>query len=212
MKNEDENRLKSPRSRAKQHSTACSSIRKKSNKNSFIKHRVAVLKFKSSEEQGRRKVLKTLEPSPSLRFSTLLSWRMRQLIPPWCLIDPAWDFRTPGAVEKRWTVKRSASTKRGWRTACYQLIWTVTNGFNDGWRVSTLNISARVQIRLFVSAAGSISNFPFRLPFSSLSLSLCYYLHTAIREHAFPIPLRALFITGRRVKIASHDVNESVVW
>lgn len=53
---------------------------------------------------------------------------------------------------------------------------------------------------------------PFRIFSQAVFFLSLFAICTTIREHVFPIPLRALFITGRRVKIAPHDVNESVVW
>lgn len=67
---------------------------------------------------------------------------------------------------------------------------TVTNGRNDG----------RSELSYF-------EFLPFLFPFSPSF----FFLPLFSRQTSSPIPLRALFIAGRRVKIASHDVNEAVV-
>lgn len=72
------------------------------------------------------------------------------------------------------------------------------------WVGSVLNVSGRVRIGWMT--AGGIGSAPFRI---LLPAFLRY--RPRVRERAFPIPLTALFITGRRVKIASHDVNGRVV-
>lgn len=93
--------------------------------------------------------------------------------------------------------------ERRW-TEGQQLIWTVTNGSYraGGWLPREMYL---VALRSNGRTAGTSAPFRILRPgFSSLST-------WAVRERAFPIPLRALFITVQRSKIASPDVNGGVV-
>lgn len=81
----------------------------------------------------------------------------------------------------------------------------MTNGSIGRWRVlhPPLHVTRRVTIGWMTAGIGPP---PFRI----LHPGFLRYL-AGVRERGFPIPLRALFITARRAKIASLDVNGSVV-
>ena len=81
----------------------------------------------------------------------------------------------PWKSGERWKDPRARKEVGGQRATNSFGQWQMDLTMDDAFQ--RLNVSARVQIRLFVSAAGSISNFLFRLPFSlSLSLSLSILL------------------------------------